>query len=220
VCPRRGSWTGDSDPTSTLCPAGARLPATCLAGATASVGTGSPLFAGVTYATGGVFPAGYTDTAAEAPSCPCCDAGVPPTASSLTPVSCSPYGDTTRLVRCSPGLLRRCPGTRRSPRYPLPSARPCCTLIAARWRSMRRSLPAKRGIWCHVHRAPTSSPANGSGLTSAGLTALERYKARWVLRGFTQRPGVDYDETFSPVVKPAIVRMVLSLALTRGWLVH
>jgi hypothetical protein len=50
--------------------------------------------------------------------------------------------------------------------------------------------------------------------------ALDRYKARWVLRGFTQHPRVDYDETFSPVVKPATVRTVLTLAVSRGWPVH
>jgi hypothetical protein len=49
---------------------------------------------------------------------------------------------------------------------------------------------------------------------------LERYKARWVLRGFTQRPGIDFDETFSPVVKLATVHTVLSLALSREWPVH
>ena len=50
--------------------------------------------------------------------------------------------------------------------------------------------------------------------------SLDRYKARWVLRGFTQRPGVDYDETFSPVVKPATVRTVLTLAHSRDWPIH
>jgi hypothetical protein len=49
---------------------------------------------------------------------------------------------------------------------------------------------------------------------------LERYKARWVLRGFTQRPEIDFDETFSPVVKPATVRTVLSLALSHNWPIH
>ena len=56
------------------------------------------------------------------------------------------------------------------------------------------------------------SLASGSGRRADGT--LDRYKARWVLRGFAQQPGVDYDETFSPVVKPATVRTVLSLALS------
>ncbi|RLN35381.1 uncharacterized protein C2845_PM03G15270 [Panicum miliaceum] len=45
--------------------------------------------------------------------------------------------------------------------------------------------------------------------------SLVCYKARWVLHGFTQHPGVDFTETFSPVVKPATVRTVLSLALSQ-----
>jgi hypothetical protein len=40
------------------------------------------------------------------------------------------------------------------------------------------------------------------------------------LRGFTQHPGIDYDETFSPVVKPATVRVVLSSALSLSWPMH
>jgi hypothetical protein len=40
-------------------------------------------------------------------------------------------------------------------------------------------------------------------------------KARWVLRGFIQRPEVDYNETFSPVVKPATVRTVFAIAVSR-----
>jgi hypothetical protein len=46
---------------------------------------------------------------------------------------------------------------------------------------------------------------------------LDCYKARWVIRGFTQRPGVDYDKTFSPVVKPVTVRTVLATAVSRDW---
>jgi hypothetical protein len=50
--------------------------------------------------------------------------------------------------------------------------------------------------------------------------SLDRYKARWVLRGFTQRPGIDYDATFSPVMKPDTIRVVLTLALSRSWPIH
>lgn len=50
--------------------------------------------------------------------------------------------------------------------------------------------------------------------------SLDRYKARWVVRGFTQRASVDYGETFCPVVKSATVHTVLALAASRDWPVH
>ncbi|XP_066334217.1 uncharacterized mitochondrial protein AtMg00810-like [Miscanthus floridulus] len=50
--------------------------------------------------------------------------------------------------------------------------------------------------------------------------SFDRYKARWVVRGFTQRAGVDYGETYCHVVKPATVRTVLHLAAQRDWSVH
>ncbi|GJY02347.1 ribonuclease H-like domain-containing protein [Tanacetum coccineum] len=49
---------------------------------------------------------------------------------------------------------------------------------------------------------------------------LSRYKARLVTNGSSQQLGVDFDETFSPVVKLATIRMVLSLVVSRKWLIH
>ncbi|GJX55740.1 ribonuclease H-like domain-containing protein [Tanacetum coccineum] len=50
--------------------------------------------------------------------------------------------------------------------------------------------------------------------------SLSRYKARLVANGRSQQQGIDCDETFSHVVKPATIRTVLSLAVSRQWPIH
>jgi hypothetical protein len=47
--------------------------------------------------------------------------------------------------------------------------------------------------------------------------SIDRYKSRLVVKGFKQHLGIDYDDTFSPVVKPATIRLVLSIAVSQGW---
>uniref|UniRef100_A0A803NT98 Reverse transcriptase Ty1/copia-type domain-containing protein n=1 Tax=Cannabis sativa TaxID=3483 RepID=A0A803NT98_CANSA len=79
----------------------------------------------------------------------------------------------------------------------------------ATW-TLVRLPPGRRAIGCKwVYREKQNM--DGS---------VYRYKARLVAKGFHQQPGFDFTETFSPVVKPITIRVVLTMALAQGWAIR
>ncbi|GAU36893.1 hypothetical protein TSUD_220620 [Trifolium subterraneum] len=50
--------------------------------------------------------------------------------------------------------------------------------------------------------------------------SVNKFKARLVAKGFLQTAGFDFTETFSPVVKPITIRILLTLVVTYKWQVQ
>ena len=50
--------------------------------------------------------------------------------------------------------------------------------------------------------------------------SVEKYKARFVARQFSQVEGVDYDETFALVAHCTSIRSLISIAAKIGWKIH
>lgn len=81
----------------------------------------------------------------------------------------------------------------------------------------------KIGTWELVPKPPGVNIVNCIWLFRHKLTstgALEIHEARLVANGKSQEVGIDCDETFNPVVRPATIRTVMSLALARKWIIH
>ena len=73
--------------------------------------------------------------------------------------------------------------------------------------------------WRLVPRPPGANVVTGKWIFKHKYHSdgtLARHKARWVVHGFSQRNGIDYDETFSLVVKPATIQAILSIAASRA----
>ena len=50
--------------------------------------------------------------------------------------------------------------------------------------------------------------------------SIEKYKARFVARGFSYKEGIDYEETFAPISRYTSIISVLSLAAVMKWKTH
>ena len=78
----------------------------------------------------------------------------------------------------------------------------------------------KNNTW-ELVAAPHGSPVVGSKwvftLKFNVDGTIKRYKARLVAQGFSQTEGVDYFETFSPVVNQVTLKLVLATAVKKGW---
>jgi hypothetical protein len=50
--------------------------------------------------------------------------------------------------------------------------------------------------------------------------SIEKHKARFVARGFSQVEGIDYEESFALVARYTFVQIIIALTLALGWRLH
>ncbi|CAI7868391.1 unnamed protein product [Closterium sp. NIES-53] len=94
---------------------------------------------------------------------------------------------------------------------------------AKEWRAAmdaELNAPESRDTWVLVDRASVKGRRVLSGkwvfrLNIAADGTIERFKARWVVRGYDQRHGIDFDQTFAPVSRHTSVRIILAIAVAK-----
>jgi hypothetical protein len=77
----------------------------------------------------------------------------------------------------------------------------------------------KSDVWEVVPRSEGKSAVTSKWLFKIKYAvdgSIEKYIARFVARGFSQKEGIDYDETFALVARYTSMRTIISLALVPG----
>ena len=74
--------------------------------------------------------------------------------------------------------------------------------------------------WTLVDPPPDRKPLHGKWVYKVKRgpnNEITKFKARWVVRGFEQREGLDFTETFATVVKPMSYKSIFALAAALDW---
>jgi hypothetical protein len=81
----------------------------------------------------------------------------------------------------------------------------------------------RNDVWDVVPRPVGKSVVTSRWLYKTKIAAdgsVEKHKARFVARGFSQIEGVDYDEMFAPVARYTSIRTIIAIAAEMGWRIH
>jgi hypothetical protein len=81
----------------------------------------------------------------------------------------------------------------------------------------------KKDVWEIVPRPKEKSVVTSKWVYKIKHVAdgsMDKYKSRFVARGFSQKEGVYYDETFVPIARYTSIRAIISLVASMGWNLH